>query len=167
FLLFFFSFFSAPATPAIYPLSYTTLFRSRARFAPGRRGRPVDGSQIACWPVATRRASWRPWSPACRAMWRGAVRHVRPVPLAARSEEHTSELQSRRELVCRLLLEKKKYIRFEARQKLHDARTLFDDRLSKAKRIPNHRPPGLSYHQSEPLHENTRLKRPALSYYDL
>src|SRR6266496_5892317 len=27
---------------------------------------------------------------------------------AARSEEHTSELQSRRELVCRLLLEKKK-----------------------------------------------------------
>src|SRR5438874_10403306 len=28
--------------------------------------------------------------------------------LAARSEEHTSELQSRRDLVCRLLLEKKK-----------------------------------------------------------
>src|SRR6266496_1917948 len=31
----------------------------------------------------------------------------RPCP-AARSEEHTSELQSRRDLVCRLLLEKKK-----------------------------------------------------------
>src|SRR2546428_7688930 len=33
-----------------------------------------------------------------------------PVPLAAgsRSEEHTSELQSRSDLVCRLLLEKKK-----------------------------------------------------------
>src|SRR5690349_23602883 len=29
---------------------------------------------------------------------------------AARSEEHTSELQSRRDLVCRLLLEKKKKI---------------------------------------------------------
>src|SRR5690349_8240734 len=29
--------------------------------------------------------------------------------LASRSEEHTSELQSRRDLVCRLLLEKKKY----------------------------------------------------------
>ena len=29
-------------------------------------------------------------------------------PLADRSEEHTSELQSRRNLVCRLLLEKKK-----------------------------------------------------------
>src|SRR5438874_8013882 len=29
---------------------------------------------------------------------------------ASRSEEHTSELQSRRELVCRLLLEKKKHV---------------------------------------------------------
>src|SRR5690349_23424736 len=29
-------------------------------------------------------------------------------PLVSRSEEHTSELQSRRDLVCRLLLEKKK-----------------------------------------------------------
>src|SRR5438874_9812892 len=29
-----------------------------------------------------------------------------------RSEEHTSELQSRRDLVCRLLLEKKKYARY-------------------------------------------------------
>src|SRR5690349_23995942 len=29
-------------------------------------------------------------------------------PAAIRSEEHTSELQSRRDLVCRLLLEKKK-----------------------------------------------------------
>src|SRR5215471_19373878 len=31
-----------------------------------------------------------------------------PPPRPTRSEEHTSELQSRRELVCRLLLEKKK-----------------------------------------------------------
>ena len=31
------------------------------------------------------------------------------LPWDARSEEHTSELQSRRNLVCRLLLEKKKY----------------------------------------------------------
>src|SRR5690349_24738891 len=34
---------------------------------------------------------------------------------AGRSEEHTSELQSRRELVCRLLLEKKKH---EAKQNI-------------------------------------------------
>src|SRR3712207_9346920 len=31
----------------------------------------------------------------------------RPLPISARSEEHTSELQSRQYLVCRLLLEKK------------------------------------------------------------
>src|SRR3712207_7200239 len=41
-------------------------------------------------------------------------RHVRLVPLDdvsdLRSEEHTSELQSRQYLVCRLLLEKKKNI---------------------------------------------------------
>src|SRR5438874_8068178 len=58
---------------------YTTLFRSRRR---SRRARP-------------------PW-------------HRTPPPRASRaagrcrSEEHTSELQSRRDLVCRLLLEKKK-----------------------------------------------------------
>src|SRR6266403_47946 len=34
------------------------------------------------------------------------------VPRDSRSEEHTSELQSRRDLVCRLLLEKKKKIRY-------------------------------------------------------
>src|SRR5690606_42160343 len=33
---------------------------------------------------------------------------TRPCPSARRSEEHTSELQSRENLVCRLLLEKKK-----------------------------------------------------------
>src|ERR1035437_8211442 len=32
---------------------------------------------------------------------------IRPRPLSPRSEEHTSELQSRQYLVCRLLLEKK------------------------------------------------------------
>src|SRR3712207_8449084 len=37
----------------------------------------------------------------------GAALHVLPHPLE-RSEEHTSELQSRQYLVCRLLLEKKK-----------------------------------------------------------
>src|SRR5690349_22323134 len=36
--------------------------------------------------------------------------HAAGVP--ARSEEHTSELQSRRDLVCRLLLEKKKVFTF-------------------------------------------------------
>src|SRR5438874_7420096 len=38
---------------------------------------------------------------------------IHPALLAVRSEEHTSELQSRRDLVCRLLLEKKKMIIIE------------------------------------------------------
>src|SRR6266702_4421915 len=42
-----------------------------------------------------------PWCSRCR-------RTSRPTPTTARSEEHTSELQSRGHLVCRLLLEKKK-----------------------------------------------------------
>src|SRR2546429_7130766 len=37
-----------------------------------------------------------------------AVRHRRSSAITTRSEEHTSELQSRLHLVCRLLLEKKK-----------------------------------------------------------
>src|SRR5258707_11699501 len=46
-------------------------------------------------------------SPALR--WRGGSLYRQPVPAAFfRSEEHTSELQSRQYLVCRLLLEKKK-----------------------------------------------------------
>src|SRR2546430_8973290 len=42
------------------------------------------------------------WSEHC------SYKHSRPV-LKTRSEEHTSELQSQSNLVCRLLLEKKKY----------------------------------------------------------
>src|SRR5690349_22730611 len=38
----------------------------------------------------------------------GGVKTDIPVTIKKRSEEHTSELQSRRDLVCRLLLEKKK-----------------------------------------------------------
>src|SRR5690606_39704555 len=39
----------------------------------------------------------------------GRASHRAPRLLRLRSEEHTSELQSRENLVCRLLLEKKKY----------------------------------------------------------
>src|SRR5690349_23688314 len=58
---------------------YTTLFRSRRRRAVPSRINPDDGRQ-------------------------GSPAELPQV----RSEEHTSELQSRRDLVCRLLLEKKK-----------------------------------------------------------
>src|SRR2546422_3296233 len=49
---------------------------------------------------------------------------VRPIgdfelAVCDRSEEHTSELQSRLHLVCRLLLEKKKQIQREAASHLH------------------------------------------------
>src|SRR2546430_9628483 len=54
--------------------------------------------------VAARRAA--------RAVFAGELRRESHVPIArvgdARSEEHTSELQSQSNLVCRLLLEKKK-----------------------------------------------------------
>src|SRR6266496_6029127 len=49
----------------------------------------------------------RPQAPARRAPLRICDRGAL-LPAARRSEEHTSELQSRRDLVCRLLLEKKK-----------------------------------------------------------
>src|SRR2546422_6119865 len=42
----------------------------------------------------------------------GVIPGLDSVPNIARSEEHTSELQSRLHLVCRLLLEKKKKILF-------------------------------------------------------
>src|SRR5205814_9442163 len=43
-----------------------------------------------------------------RELTRASSPSSRPSPAASRSEEHTSELQSLRHLVCRLLLEKKK-----------------------------------------------------------
>src|SRR3989442_11341913 len=48
-----------------------------------------------------RSSSW-PSSESCQRTWERGTR-------SSRSEEHTSELQSRPHLVCRLLLEKKKY----------------------------------------------------------
>src|SRR5437773_5913978 len=52
-------------------------------------------------------------------------RSVLSADLAVRSEEHTSELQSHHDLVCRLLLEKKKTksLKEKARQRSHDDTT--------------------------------------------
>src|SRR5438445_5876856 len=55
-------------------------------------------------PIWWRRPSWRTRSPRSSPGPAGAP----TPPRAPRSEEHTSELQSRQYLVCRLLLEKKK-----------------------------------------------------------
>src|SRR2546422_2544532 len=79
-----------PPRSTLFP--YTTLFRSwpcwisAARWSARRSG----------WPSRTS-ASWSPKA------WDEEAPARRP-----RSEEHTSELQSRLHLVCRLLLEKKK-----------------------------------------------------------
>src|SRR5436190_17017358 len=71
-----------PPRSTLFP--YTTLFRSHRR---GRYGR-------------------RPRGGAPRA--EEARRNQAAAPRGRRSEEHTSELQSHSDLVCRLLLEKKK-----------------------------------------------------------
>src|SRR2546422_1320324 len=72
-----------PPRSTLFP--YTTLFRSRSRSI--RAGTPLTG----------------PWPPAASSSSGSAAR-----TWLRRSEEHTSELQSRLHLVCRLLLEKKK-----------------------------------------------------------
>src|SRR2546421_2463867 len=96
-----------PPRSTLFP--YTTLFRSspcRRRFAtPGcetRRSR-------SCWSRVSRNHSTDR-----RRKRLGTL--VRAIP---RSEEHTSELQSRSDLVCRLLLEKKK-----KKKKIHSAQQL-------------------------------------------
>src|SRR5947209_17293361 len=79
-----------PPSSTLFP--YTTLFRSLRRPEVVRNGsRPpvaasYDATAASSAIIETGRHSWR-------------------------SEEHTSELQSRQYLVCRLLLEKKKPVR--------------------------------------------------------
>src|SRR5260370_6621106 len=92
-----------PPRSTLFP--YTTLFRSYEYPGPGLL--PVR--RPARWLAAASRRDNRPLLPPS---------HPCEVPLAAqgweggrsgrRSEEHTSELQSHLNLVCRLLLEKKK-----------------------------------------------------------
>src|ERR1035441_10779765 len=57
------------------------------------------------FPYTTLFRSWR-WGPECS----GCPERACGCPDSCRSEEHTSELQSLRHLVCRLLLEKKKQL---------------------------------------------------------
>src|SRR3989441_9296410 len=94
-----------PPRSTLFP--YTTLFRSPAGARPGTRGaRP---RLCASGPRAGR---------------------VGRAARGARSEEHTSELQSLAYLVCRLLLEKKKKIN-EHRLKLRRNPTARDQRTRK------------------------------------
>src|SRR3712207_8123849 len=83
-----------PPRSTLFP--YTTLFRSADERDPVRR--PPDARDR----FRARRAA-----PAGRDPARDGARRGPRAPRARRSEEHTSELQSRQYLVCRLLLEKK------------------------------------------------------------
>src|SRR3712207_7244889 len=90
-----------PPRSTLFP--YTTLFRSigtSAMVGRGQLDRPVPGSRdFVCGPTATTCAQQRRRQDPGGGGGRCS---------AERSEEHTSELQSRQYLVCRLLLEKKK-----------------------------------------------------------
>src|SRR5207248_11053515 len=104
--------FLLPRPPPRSPLfPYTTLFRSVGAGGLGRAGiktsihvggslRPVRSSRVE---HVTGSLPENRTIPPRR---RGALVIVK-IPIAPRSEEHTSELQSPYDLVCRLLLEKK------------------------------------------------------------
>src|SRR3712207_8555369 len=86
-----------PPRSTLFP--YTTLFRSSASRSPMRSGRtsPAGSPRRRGGALAQRLAT---------GVVDGRLMRVR----SGRSEEHTSELQSRQYLVCRLLLEKKTLI---------------------------------------------------------
>src|SRR2546422_7957870 len=86
-----------PPRSTLFP--YTTLFRSHGTLT----GRTLD-VRLAAAPVV---AGVGIAATVVTLVW--GLRE-RPMLLVVRSEEHTSELQSRLHLVCRLLLEKKKKI---------------------------------------------------------
>src|SRR3712207_8497305 len=92
--------------PRSTPFPYTTLFRSgSARSLPGGGPPPPPRSE-----PAARHGSPTPHADVLRRRPRAALRAQGAPDREVRSEEHTSELQSRQYLVCRLLLEKKKTI---------------------------------------------------------
>src|SRR5688572_31193764 len=90
-----------PPRSTLFP--YTTLFRS----GHGRVAQPLSKVYEGCGPWATLEDLPAASQPSLPAADQPLPLYGRP-PLAARSEEHTSELQSQSNLVCRLLLEKKK-----------------------------------------------------------
>src|SRR5690606_40662839 len=87
---------------------YTTLFRSPESSAtPTRRqARSKDSSTTSMAPLARTSCT----AGACGEASACATSR-RALSTSVRSEEHTSELQSRENLVCRLLLEKKKFLK--------------------------------------------------------
>src|SRR5947207_8699993 len=100
FFLVFFLMLPRPPRSTLFP--YTTLFRSAKSLFGG------SGDYLTCGLEA-------------RAMTRTIPCRFGGIPPDMRSEEHTSELQSHSDLVCRLLLEKKK---------LHTSHTTLSQQLA-------------------------------------
>src|SRR5689334_24499257 len=99
-MLFFFSMLRRPPRSTLFP--YTTLFRSHLA---QDRAEPVELRGRGVGRGFGRHAPGNLAQGGRAHQW---VRRVSPaVACGARSEEHTSELQSQFHLVCRLLLEKK------------------------------------------------------------
>src|SRR3712207_8226008 len=93
-----------PPRSTLFP--YTTLFRSQA----GKGSAPGKGAGAGSGPTGAVSAAAMPTVGARRAQPTSTTDRVTGCLLSQRSEEHTSELQSRQYLVCRLLLEKKQVL---------------------------------------------------------
>src|SRR3712207_7323844 len=89
-----------PPRSTLFP--YTTLFRSHVLAPPGEESRVLDHGR------AESAQAQLDASAAAELPQPVRVDEQRRIVAVQRSEEHTSELQSRQYLVCRLLLEKKK-----------------------------------------------------------
>src|SRR5205085_10554508 len=97
--------------PSSTPFPYTTLFRSISAKSPSGRA-PSPPNAIGLPNSSIQRASVSAGSPtvggsisASRSRENGGASLTRYSAANTRSEEHTSELQSQSNLVCRLLLE--------------------------------------------------------------
>src|SRR3712207_7337417 len=102
-MIFFFLMIRRPPRSTLFP--YTTLFRSRRVNVNSRAGRmnKIQPITMPKWGLAMEEGVLARW-----AVEEGAPISQGQEIMDIRSEEHTSELQSRQYLVCRLLLEKKK-----------------------------------------------------------
>src|SRR5437867_4737309 len=93
-----------PPRSTLFP--YTTLFRSRSKICPPSEGGIIPGCQLGA--TCLRSKQNYPFGPQDPTSVAGSRGHAGPQWMWPRSEEHTSELQSPYDIVCRLLLEKKK-----------------------------------------------------------
>src|SRR5256884_5962257 len=98
-----------PPRSTLFP--YTTLFRSpdEAVLSAPHLATSPPSERLACRPGDCRAVACPRHLAKSAVFLLGASRRTRSIPWLplVRSEEHTSELQSRLHLVCRLLLEKK------------------------------------------------------------